>query len=74
MQQLEGSGTPVLYMGRTVLKGFKCLTIILHFNYIYSWNLTSILYESMFYTDVNAASYFYVCYKIILIEDDAFIS
>jgi len=21
MQQLEGSGTPVLYMGRTVLKG-----------------------------------------------------
>jgi hypothetical protein len=26
MQQLEGSGTPVLYIGRTVLKGytFRC--------------------------------------------------
>jgi len=22
MQQLEGSGTPVLYIGRTVLKGY----------------------------------------------------
>jgi hypothetical protein len=23
MQQLEGSGTPVLYVGRTVLKGYR---------------------------------------------------
>jgi hypothetical protein len=26
MQHLEGSGTPVLYMGRTVLKGEQTLT------------------------------------------------
>jgi len=25
MQHLEGSGTPVLYIGRTVLKGFNLL-------------------------------------------------
>jgi hypothetical protein len=24
MQHLEGSGTPVLYIGRTVLKGYIC--------------------------------------------------
>jgi len=26
MQNLEGSGTPVLYIGRTVLKGYNTLT------------------------------------------------
>jgi hypothetical protein len=28
MQHLEGSGTPVLYIGRTVLKGLKKLVFI----------------------------------------------
>ena len=26
MQHLEGSGTPVLYIGRTVLKGYLCMS------------------------------------------------
>jgi hypothetical protein len=34
MQHLEGSGTPVLYIGRTVLKGLQCTVplslIVLH--------------------------------------------
>jgi len=29
MQHLEGSGTPVLYTGRTVLKGYGTLTKLL---------------------------------------------
>jgi len=29
MQHLEGSGTPVLYIGRTVLKGYKTYKNIL---------------------------------------------
>jgi hypothetical protein len=37
MQHLEGSGTPVLYIGRTVLKGSSSLSVIFisKFNSIY---------------------------------------
>jgi len=28
MQHLEGSGTPVLYIGRTVLKGYGCFLVV----------------------------------------------
>jgi len=30
MQHLEGSGTPVLYIGRTVLKSLKDVELYLH--------------------------------------------
>jgi hypothetical protein len=36
MQHLEGSGTPVLYIGRTVLKGWLHITIFELYQYCIS--------------------------------------
>jgi hypothetical protein len=46
MQHLEGSGTPVLYIGRTVLKGYRSNNIIYIILFYYNYSIIIFYYNT----------------------------